>query len=144
MLLAISSAAAADNYAYLTISQTEGDADYAVSNISKITFDTQNMMVHLTDGSEAKLPLAGLSKMFFSNSSTGIATLTAPAQISLRSGVLRVNAPQGSIVTVYDMGGKAVRTVTATRAETEVNLSGVQKGVYIVKVGSETKKIMNK
>ena len=145
LMLTVSGIAAADNYAYLTIAQTGGETSYAVSDISQITFDASNMVLHLTDNSEARLPLAGLSKMFFTEGASGIATIgTSPSGISLKDGVLRVSAPKGSVVAVYDMSGKIVRAVTTKEAETEVNLSGVTKGVYIVKVGSEIKKVLNK
>ena len=143
--LLVCGSALADDYAYLTISQNNNETSYAVSSISKITFDASDMVLHLSDGNEAKLPLSGLSKMFFSNEASAIATVGAASrQITMKNGVLRVTAPKGSVVTVYDMSGKMVRTQTAQEAETEVNLNGVVNGVYIVKVGSEAKKVLKK
>lgn len=145
LLLTVSGTAFADSYAYLTIGQTGGETSVSVSDISRITFDSSNMVLHLANGTEQKLPLASLSKMFFSETGTnGIAAVSTQPTISMKDGVLRVNITEPSTVTVYDMGGKAVRKVTATPGETEVNLNGMVKGVYIVKVGTETKKVMNK
>ena len=145
LMLLVCGSAFADSYAYLTVTQGSGDTSYAVSSISRITFDASDMVLHLSDGKEARLPLSGLSKMFFSDQASAIATVGAPTQqITMKNGVLRVTAPQGSVVTVYDTNGKIVRTQTAQEAETEVNLSGVVNGVYIVKVGSEAKKILKK
>ena len=145
LLLTVSGAAMADDYAYLTVTQTGGESSYAVSSIEKITFEASDMVLHLTGGNTTKVPLAGLSKLFFTSSASGIATVSSnPSQISLRNGVLRVSGQKGSVVTVYDMSGKAVRTVTMQETETEINLSGVVKGIYIVKVGGEAKKVMNR
>ena len=145
LLLMMSSSAIADEYAYLTIDQTGTETSFAVSDVKRITFDESNMVLHLANGTEQKLPLNSLSKMFFSEQGTnGIGTVNASQPlISMKNGILRVTGGQGGTVTIYDMGGKAVRTVTANSGETELNLSGMAKGVYIVKVGSQTKKVMN-
>jgi hypothetical protein len=146
LLLTVSGTAMADDYAYLTIDQTGGETSFAVSNIAKITFDANNMVLHLTDGTQTTLPLAQLSKMFFADKdATGIATIgTQQSGISIKDGVLRVSAEQGATVAIYDAGGRAVRMLKAGEKETEVNLNGMVKGVYIVKVGTQTKKVMNK
>ena len=62
----------------------------------------------------------------------------------MKDGVLRVGGAEGSQISVYDANGRLVRSLTARKAETEVSLSGLTKGVYIVKVGPETKKMLNK
>ena len=144
LLLTLCGTVMADDYAYLTVAQTDAQTDYALSSIEKITFDTQNMVLHLSGGEEAKLPLSGLTKMFFSNNSTGIATVGKTSTISMTDGMLRISAPKGTAIAIYDMGGKAVRMATANDGVTEVGLNGMQRGVYIVKVGSETKKVSNK
>lgn len=146
LLLAVSATAVADEYAYLTISQEGSETSIAVSSIDHITFDSSNMVLHLTNGTEQTMPLSNLSKMFFTeNGSSGIATVSGnQSNITLKDGVLYVKNVPGSTVTVYNAGGQTVRKITARETETQLNLSGLTKGVYIVKVGTETKKIMNK
>lgn len=144
-LLAAGTTAQADDYAYLTVNQESGETSFAISTISKITFDTSNMIVSLSDGTTQELPLAGLSKMFFTATPTGIASATqAQSQIRLVDGVLHVSAPRGAVITLYNIEGKAMRTVTSQGDDTEISVNGLTKGVYIVKVGTESKKIMNR
>ena len=144
-MMAVGTTAMADDYAYLTVNQESGETSFAISNISKITFDATNMIVALSDGTTQELPLAGLNKMFFTAESTGIATATnKQSQIRLIDGTLHVSAPRGAVVTLYNIEGKTVRTVTSQGDDTQLNVNGLTKGVYIVKVGTETKKIMNK
>jgi hypothetical protein len=146
LLITVSSVAFADNYAYLSIVQTNEQTNYEISKISKITFDESNMVLNLTDGTQQKLPLANLSKMFFQADPTGISTIgTEKSNFSLRNGMLYVEGQQTGNVTIYDMNGRAVCTATAQEAQKGVSVSGLVKGVYIVKVGSQpAKKIMNK
>ena len=84
--------------------------------------------------------------MFFSNSGeTGILNVgNQQSAFSLKDGVLHIKGAKGSNVTIYDMSGKAVRNVTVREDDTQVNLSGLTKGAYIVKVGGEARKFMNK
>ena len=136
----------ADNYAYLTVVQTGSQTDVSLSDIKKITFDESNMLIVLADGNEQKLPLSGLSKMFFSSKDpNAIESVNAgKSQFAIKDGKLTILGAEGKQVTIYDTNGRAVRTVTLSEGQTEINISGLTKGVYIVRAGKEAKKIMNK
>ena len=103
------------------------------------------MTIHLTNGQTQQIPLASLSKMFFSeNDATGIATVqNEENQIIINGSILKVTTKGGAHIIIYTIGGEVVKTINTTADETEVNLSGMKKGVYIVKVNNETRKIMN-
>lgn len=144
MVIAIASPAQADNYGYLTVAANGSDTNYELSGISKITFDETNMILWNGGTKTAEIPLASLDKMFFSGTS-GISAVTGSATtMRLNDGILRVTAPTGSRITLYNIKGQLLKEVTASGEETEVNLRGLlTKGVYIVKVGNETRKLMN-
>jgi hypothetical protein len=134
----------ADSYSCLTITGTTGENNYAISSITKITFDTQNMILWNGDEQVAALPLSSLEKMQFTNNSAGIDALEIASKTSLRDGVLYVQAPSGSRITLFNLQGVAVKEVTASAEETEINLRGMVKGVYVVKVNDSATKIMNR
>lgn len=144
MVIAIASPAQADNYGYLTVAANGSDTNYELSGISKITFDETNMILWNGGTKTAEIPLASLDKMFFSGTS-GISAVTGTGTtMRLNDGILRVTAPTGSRITLYNIKGQLLKEVTASGEETEVNLRGLlTKGVYIVKVGNETRKLMN-
>ena len=127
LLLATGSITAlADDYQYLTISGSGSENSFSVSKIQKITFEASNMVLVMTDGTEQRLPLAGLEKMFFATSPSGIATIsTTQSKMQFSDGVLRATVAAGETIAVYD-------------------LSNLQRGVYIIKVGTETRKVVNK
>ena len=58
--------------------------------------------------------------------------------------MLYANGQQSGSVTIYDANGKTVRTASAQELQNGLNVSGLTKGVYIVKLGSQTKKFVNK
>lgn len=144
-LLAVWSAAAADNYAYLSVNADGNSAsNYAVTDISKITFENSNMVMWNGDSRMAEFALATLDKMFFS-STNGIQAMSSEAvKMRIDGGVLRVTAPRGTRITLYNIGGQLLKEVTASGEETEMNLSGLRQGAYIVKVGEASKKFLNK
>jgi hypothetical protein len=141
-MLTLGMNAMADNYAYLTVGQDEGETSVEVSQVDKITFDASNMVIHLSDGNEQSLPLGSLSRMFFSETSQGIFALqTSRDKIKYEDGCLRLQLADGERAVIYNMKGEMVYT---TNRSTEVTLDNLHKGVYIVRVGNETKKIMSR
>ncbi len=141
-MLMTCSLAHADNYAYLTIGQEGGQTSVQVSQISKITFDADNMIIHLTDGTTQQMPLATLSKMFFTGTNQGIAAVSASKDvISLDGTTLRLQLADGEQAAIYDLRG--VQVFTANES-VEFQTSNLRKGVYIVRVGNMTKKIMTR
>lgn len=143
ILLSFCGTAIADNYAYLNVKQTDTESSFAVADISKITFDASNMIVHLTDNTQQKMPLSSLSKMFFSENGTqGISTQsTSSSQIVIEDGILHVKSAKGNIITLYDLSGKAIFTMTAKENDSHINLKDLLRGAYIVRIGTESKKI---
>jgi hypothetical protein len=133
--------ALADDYQYLTVSSDGGQNSYTVSNIQKITFDATNMVLHLSDGTTQQLPLAGLQKMFFSSEGSGIAVGTMQSKMQFNGGMLRAEMADGERLTVYNM--KGVEVFSANESGT-YDLTTLTRGVYIVKVGNATKKVVNK
>ncbi|MCF0193221.1 MAG: T9SS type A sorting domain-containing protein [Prevotella sp.] len=61
--------------------------------------------------------------------------------IQSNNSVLHVENAQNAVLRVYDVTGVAVITIKITSASQKVDISGLQKGCYIVKVGNVTRKI---
>jgi len=142
LMLAIGSTAQADNYQYLTITQDGGDTSFSVSNIQKITFDTTDMILQLKDGTTQSLPLSGLQKMFFANGTNAIANMSeAKSTIQFKGGMLHADLVGGERLTIYNMKGEQV--LSASQSGT-YDLTTFVKGVYIIKVGAEARKVVNK
>lgn len=145
LLLLVNNIVLADDYAYLTIVQTNEATHFEVGNINKITFDKTDMILHLTNGTEQKLPLETLSKMFFSTSPTSISTLSnEKSNFTLRDGNLYVENLKADYINIYDLSGKVIHSVKAQDAQKGIRLDGIIKGTYIVKAGTEAKKFTNK
>ncbi|MCQ2229019.1 MAG: discoidin domain-containing protein [Bacteroidales bacterium] len=51
---------------------------------------------------------------------------------------------EGQVVNVYSMSGKCVCSVPAQDGETRVSLAGLGRGIYVVRMGNDTARIMKK
>ena len=142
LLIVGSVTAMADDYQYLTISGSGSENSFSVSKIQKITFEATNMVLVMTDGTEQRLPLAALEKMFFATSPSGIAMVsTTQSKMQFSGGMLRATVAPGETVSVYNMKGEKVFSANESG---NYDLSGMSRGVYIIKVGNETRKVVNK
>ena len=126
LIIAISSlAASADTYQYMAFETTSGTSStIAVSNLT-ITFSSGNLVA--TNGSETQTyTLTDLSKMYFTDTASGIESIKG------------VSASQP--VTVYNSAGALLGTYTDSSALK----NALQKGVYLLKSGNETSKLLVK
>ena len=80
--------------------------------------------------------------MFFAATSSGIAEVDATkSKIQFSDGMLRATVAPGENLTLYNMKGEQVFSSSETGS---FDLKTLTKGVYIVKVGKETRKVINK
>ncbi len=142
IMLLVGIHAMADNYAYLTITQTGAEKNFEVNQIDKITFDSSDMVLHLTTGTEQRLPLASLEKMFFSQTAAGIATVSkSRSEMKVEDGQLRLTVADGERITLYNTKGEQL---FSTSSDATYDMRSLGRGVYIVKMGQEARKLMNK
>lgn len=143
LLLMISACTWADNYQYLTVSQTDGDTRIEVSQIRKLTFDATDMIVTLEQGSEQRIPLASVQKLCFADGQASTIQTTDASQstFKMKDGVVSVSVAKGESMSLYNMKGEVV-----FHAEQDVtfSISNLAKGAYILKTGKRCKTIMNR
>ncbi len=132
----------ATDYIYLNVKSTDASTDYELANIQKITFTSDDMVLWMNSG-QVELPLANIEKMLLSDMTTGIIQqqMTEREDFSFVDGKLTVE--DGAIVTIYTLNGQVQKRFVAA-GQTQIDLGDLPKGVYIVKVGKQAKKIINK
>ena len=75
----------------------------------------------------------------------GVATTKAASELSIRKdgSMLRIGGiEEGTAYTLFSLSGYAVATGTATTSETVIDASALSKGVYILKAGAHSVKVM--
>ena len=118
-----------DGKAMVLKSTNEATQSYAVSNISSVKYEDGVMILTLKNGNVQKLNVEDIKSMTFDSVATAIETL---------------NADGGAIAfSVYDESGKEVAS-GMTGEDGKVDMPVNLRGVYVIKVGNVTKKIVVK
>jgi len=142
LVVALATAANADTYTYLKVNDSNSNT-YEIADISKITFDETYMNIALTGGEVVQLPLASLTTMELTNTS-GIILPSSKEQVELTGdGTLRINAQAGARIFLYNIKGQLEKTISTTADQTDIDLRSLPRGVYVVRVNSTSKKIVN-
>ncbi len=132
MLLSVPVFAAEDLY----VRQNSGDTKISISSIKEITFPSGQVVVALNDGSTKTYNSSSfVSLRFNGNIGSGVENAMVEDAISF-DGVVVKSSQDG--IAVYSTDG---RLIIASEG-TEINVSMLASGIYIVKSGSLTSKIV--
>ena len=120
----------------LYVRQAGGDTKISISSIKEITFPSGQVVVALNDGSSKTYNSTSfVSLRFNGNIGSGVENAMAEDAISF-DGVVVKSSQEG--IAIYSADG---RLVVASEGA-EVNVSSLAGGIYIVKSGSLTSKIV--
>lgn len=135
--------AGADN---LVVTGTNGiQTKVAIPDISRITFDGDNMKILTTTAGEQIFAIADLDNMKFDVVSSSIDDITADLgddiSIVTSGGVMTVNSTAGASVNVvvFSIKGSLI-TMQSGIGSVSVDFNTVTPGVYIVKANNKTVK----
>ena len=132
MLLSLPMFAADDLY----VRQSGGDTKISIGSIKEITFPSGQVVVTMADGSKKTYSSSSfVSLRFNGNIDSGVEDVIGENAI-VYDGVV-VKAPQAGIM-IYSTDGCLVMS----SEDAEVNVSSLANGIYIVKAGGLTSKIV--
>ena len=133
----------AQRYEYLTFRLLNGnECSMNITSGATITFENASLVMNAGD-KQLDLALSDLNAMYFAASPTGINDATAIAvKASYSNGTLQVTAPAGCVVSVYGLDGRAVATLKKSTNGTERYSLPLSNGMYIVRVGQQSVKIL--
>lgn len=141
--LVIATGASATDYKYLIFESQDGtNISIALDGLT-ITFNN-GILTATQGGSSKQLTVSDLSKMFFSTLD-GIRPIeNENTAVSLQGATLSIKAPAGTQARVFDASGKLVMSTRITTNGTPANIGLLKQGVYVVKAGQLTHKILVK
>lgn len=129
----------------LYIQQSDGNvSEVAIANLQKITFVDGNLVVTLADGNTSSYVISAINNLTFTvPSAIDNATIKKEHFVSYSSdkNLININVEKGAKVKVYGANGQLVIDEVASDNGT-LNLSGLSKGVYIIKSNNQTAKII--
>lgn len=137
-LLMASMTTMADDYNYLTVASGNIEKSIELATVQKITFENGNAVVYTT-GENFTFPLSKMQKMTFTMEPTLVKSLPkASENLKYNKGQLQVSA-KGTLC-IYNAAGALV-SMAKVDEKSNVNLSGLTSGLYIIRLGDQTIKI---
>ena len=128
---------------YLTLRLTNG-AEHSLNIAAGATLTfSASTFTGQANGQQLQLPLADLSALFFAAAPTGIEDLEAAAiSARLSSNARIVTAPAGSTVSIYTLDGRQLTTLQKSLSGSERFTLPLSSGIYVVRIGQETFKLL--
>lgn len=138
VLMLASMSSLADDLNYLTVAYNNVEQSIELATVQKITFEEGNAVVYTT-GETFTYPLAEMQKMMFTKDPTAIKSLPSESDnLKFSKGQLTVTG-KGTL-RVYNAAGALIRLAKIEK-KSNVNLSGLNPGLYIISMGDQTIKI---
>ena len=134
--------AQAQTFTYLNLTKSDNSMVSLAADGLKLTFSDGNIVAKNGSTTQA-VALADVVKMKFSDDTNGVSDLTAAAVKATGCvGDISVNAPAGVRVMVYNLlGSKIYDREKAADGEALLGLT-LQQGVYVVRIGTITNKVL--
>ena len=120
----------------LYVRGTSGDTKISIGSIKEIKFPSGSVVITMTDGSSKTYPSSSfVSLRFDGNTSSGVENIMNESELFF-DGTIVKTAQAG--ISIYSTDGRLVLATDATQA----NISYLASGIYIVKTGCTTTKIV--
>ena len=110
------------------------------SIVTRITFEGDNVVLHFKDGDSQTADMDAVVLGFVYSPTTSIGALRGTDDNYLDLAGL----DEGTVVSIYDPQGKLITTTTAREAKTLLASSSLKNGVYVLKAGPKTVKVMKR
>lgn len=137
MLLCISMPIIASNE--VIVKQTSGETSWTISSIKELSFDGNGVKFLFTDNTSVYYSKETLNILKFNVSISGIEHLNETKQISITGNILTISGNTNDIK-FFSLDGQLVMQVKGS----QVDISGLPNGAYIVKTDSLTTKIVKR
>ena len=117
--------------------------DLNLENLRKITFSKGNMKASYSDGTYSEYALSTIGKLAFETGTglNSIEIMDGHLAYSSQTGDAYVTGSKGSTLSVYNISGRVVLKQAITTDAENIDLSGLQDGIYLLKLNGVTVKI---
>lgn len=139
------SLARADAFTYLNLTKADNSQVSLKADGLKITFADGNLVVE-NDGEKQSFSLGDITSFLFSDTkANGVDDIsqTAVSAVGVQ-GAIKIVAPAGSHVEVFNLLGSKVLTTTLKADGATIVGNSLAQGVYVVRISSRTFKVLVK
>ena len=128
----------------ITVSADGQETSYALSNVQKIVFEDNTMTVNMKSGSDA----TGITCIRFMNSDdVKIDNPELPSRVLVFPNPVTTNITVAGVdkdekINLFDLSGKLLQSIPAQDHSTDINVSALQQGIYLLQVGEQVVKFI--
>lgn len=127
----------------LVVESSGETTELPLGKITSIKYDGDRMVVNSADGSSLGWETADIATVLFSTATTGIDGVGSE-MVKFSSGVLHVSAPAGTPVRIYSANGLFVAETVVAEGGVDIDMRLQLKGGYIVNIGKDFFKLINR
>ena len=121
----------------ITLSADGTKTVYALSNVQKIVFENNTMTVNMKSGSDATditcISFSGFAGIENIETASSISVFPNPVQTFLTV----AGADKNMKINLFDLNGRLLKSVPAQDNSTEINVSSLTSGLYLLQVGEQ-------
>jgi len=130
----------------IIVSKADGTTEnLSLESLHKISFKEGKLVATSNEGTSlSTYTLTAISMLQFTNSTDvqAVEIMDGRISYSAASGMAYVSGSAGQTLTVYNLSGLAVLEQSIAGDSESVDLSSLQKGVYLLRLGAKTIKII--
>lgn len=117
-----------------------------LDNLKQITFSGTTVNVEQTDGTKSSTSMSAINAISFGDYTTIGQVRPADGELVayISSDEIAVNCEAGNLVTIYNIVGTQVLSVRIGANYGSISIANLPKGIYIVKAGNRTAKIVRR
>ena len=145
-LLAAGQLMVAQTFQMIVVSADGNETTYPVSTVQKVVFENNTMTVKTNTGSDAtnitciKFTQDGNAGIKNQKSEPSIFVFPNPVGETLTVNGVK----KDEIINLYDMSGALLKTVTSQETATNINVSSLKQGVYLLRIDKQVIKFLKK
>lgn len=145
-LMLVAFMAHAEDYNYMIFAQSSGNRTAVEAEGLIITFADGYLVATSASGDATRISLTDMSSMWFSESATtGITALrNGNATVEANGNSLIAQADKGTRYTVATLSGMVISQGAITDATGEAIAQGLNRGLYVVRIGEKSIKLQVK
>jgi len=136
----------AQSFKMIVVKADGTDEAYAVSDVQKIVFDLGNntMTVNMKAGAD----VSNVTSLSF-DETTGIESPKVESSIfvfpnPVKETLTVKGVEKDAIISLYDMSGKLLQSITSQENSTDINVSSLQQGIYLLQIDKQIIKFIKK
>ena len=135
---------AAQEWQLITLSADGAETTYALSNVQKIVFDSDAMTVNMKSGSDA----TGIrSVSFLLSDDTGVEYLKPESPVAVYPNPVKTTltvagVDKGARINLLNLNGALLQSILTQGNSTDIDVSSLQQGVYLLQAGNQVVKFI--